>query len=55
MSKLERILELYHEYVNSSLMFDDPAEEILGFDEYANLHHGVPKEEANEFFYAAAA
>jgi hypothetical protein len=35
-------------------MFDDPVEEILGFDEYAELHHGIEKEKANEFFYAAA-
>jgi hypothetical protein len=54
MSKLEKILELYHDYVHHCLSFDDSPEEILGFDEYAERHHGVNKEEANEFFYACA-
>lgn len=54
MTTLERILEFYHEYVNSCLMFDDPASEIMGFDEYADLHHGVSRDEANDFFYKAA-
>lgn len=55
MSKLQKILELYHDHVHNCLTFDDPAEEIMGFDEYAEIHHGVAREEANEFFYAEAA
>lgn len=55
MYSLHRILELFHDYVQSCLMFDDPAEEIMGFDEYAELHHGISREVANEFFYSAAA
>ncbi len=54
MSKLSKILDLYHDYVHHCLSFDDPVEEIAGFDEWANLHHGVSREEANDFFYASA-
>lgn len=55
MSISPKLLELYHDYVQSCLMFDDPVEEIAAFDEWAHLHHGVSRNEANEFFYAAAA
>lgn len=51
---LQRVLELYNEYVNSCLLFDDPTDEIRGFDEYAQ-DFGYSKDEANEFFYKAAA
>lgn len=54
MSALEKVLEFYHDYVNNCLMFDDPVEEILGFDEYAELHHGIDKEKAQFFFYNKA-
>lgn len=53
MNRLEKLLALYHDYVHSCLMYDDPVEEIMGWDQWANLHHGVAKEEADEYLAAA--
>lgn len=51
-ARLQAIWEAYNDYVSHCLMFDDPAEEIAGFDEWAELHHGITKEAANEHMYA---
>lgn len=55
MSNLQKIWELYNDYVNQSLMFDDPVDEILGFDEWAEAHHGTARHEADEFLQGVAA
>lgn len=49
MTTLQQIWELYNKYVNDCLMFEDVPEEILGFDEYADLHHGVERSVADTF------
>ena len=54
MSKLLGIWNKYHDYVNHCLGFDDSPEEIMGFDDWAELHHGVSREEANQFMYDEA-
>lgn len=52
---LNQIFEAYHDYVNTELMFDSPAHEIVEFDLWAHLHYGVSRQEAQDFFYAKAA
>ena len=51
---LEKVWELFNEYVNNELMFDSPAEEILGFPEWTEAHYGIPKDQSEQWFYQYA-
>lgn len=48
MSELPKLWAKYNDYISNGLLHDSP-EELMGWDEFASLHGGISKDDADAY------